>query len=139
MASAKPGTNGQPNIRTQHQPGRGSTLTKEKRDQFLAREDFFRYVQWIARRAMARTQQNLLKSTASRSWAIFHLASVTTAPTFIRSVTFSSRLVRGRAAGTVFQGRRVHDEMGTELGHSTLQLAGDARGRFRLVAGTRAR
>src|SRR5437588_4902358 len=55
---------------------------------------------------------------------------------FFETRPVRARLVRGRAAGNAFQGRSVYSKVGTKLGDSDLQLAGNAPPGFRLVATT---
>ena len=49
------------------------------------------------------------------------------ADVFAHPEQLRARLVRRRAAGAVFQGRRVHPKVGTELGHPALSLGRDAQ------------
>ena len=126
--TAKRGTNGRRNIA----PTIRRALARRRRqpksgDDFREREAFFRYVQWIASRAMARDESATRKSAGVALMGDIPFGvSYYSADVFARPGRICPRLVRRRAARAVFQGRRVHAKMGTELGHPALPLGCDA-------------
>ena len=113
--------------------------TPEARQRFAEREAFFRYVQWVAYDQWIAAKAYADERGVALMGDIPFGVSYYSADVFARRGTIRSRLVGRRAAGTLFQGRRVHPEMGTELGHPALSLGRDAARQLRVVAAAGAR
>ena len=88
--------------------------------EFSEREKFFCYVQWIADEQWHEVRKFAEERGVALMGDIPFGVSYYSADVFSEPRDFPSRLVGGRAARAVFQRRRVHDEMGTKLGHPGL-------------------
>ena len=95
------------------------TVNRDANTNFLRREKFFCYVQWIADEQWRELSKFAEERGVSLSWATFHLASVITARMFSPSATiFHLDWSGGAPPEPYFKDDAVHDQSGDKTGAS---------------------